>query len=68
VSGALPHQLSLHLEFERLGWLTDTGTGHDRAVVGCVSRAHLVKSRWSPPGRTCDVPVRLDDDMDRQMF
>jgi hypothetical protein len=68
VSGALPHQLSLHLEFERLSWLTDAGAGHDRAVIGCVSRAHLVKSRWAPAGRTCDVPVRLDDDADRQMF
>jgi hypothetical protein len=68
VSSALPHQLSLHLEFERLGWLTDAGAEQNRAITGCVSRAHLIKSRWAPTDRTCDVPVRLDDGADAQMF
>lgn len=71
VSSALPHQVSLHLAFERIGWLTDVGagqTGQGREVVGCVSRARLVKSRWALTDRTCDVPVRLDDAADVQLF
>lgn len=66
VSGAIPHHVSLHLEFARVGWLTEGRDG--RSVVGCVARAHLIKSRWAMSDRTCDVPVRLDDDLDVSLF
>lgn len=65
-SGAIPHHVSLHLEFARAGWLTEGRDG--RSVVGCVARAHLIKSRWAMSDRTCDVPVRLDDDLDVRLF
>jgi hypothetical protein len=68
VSSALPHQLSLHLAFERSGWLTNDGAAQGREVVGCVSRAQLIKSRWAMTGHTCEVTVRLDDDADARLF
>lgn len=66
VSSAIPHEVSVHLEFARAGWLTEGRDG--RSVVGCVTRAHLIKSRWAMSDRTCDVPVRLDDDVDLNLF
>jgi hypothetical protein len=33
-----------------------------------MSRAQLIKSRWAMTGHACEVPVRLDDEIDARLF